>query len=168
MNKKIKLIAGVIGLLTLANCAYTIKSDMSSNGIVEKTPDWYVGYDRVTFSYYQDAAEAVSPDLDLAVKKAIILAKAKIADRINAEISNKTTVVRNESGVNENLTVQGGAQDSVVNIVNNTLLEHYEVSKQEIFSTRDKSYRAYVMIKISRKDIEKLESELKQKRADAR
>jgi hypothetical protein len=169
MNKKISLLVCVVALLALSNCStYTIKADMSKDGVVERTPDWYVNYDRVTMFYYQDAAEAVSPDMDLAVKKSVILAKAKIADRINSEISNKTTVSKNENGLNENLTVQSGSQDLVVNTINGTLLVHYDVIKQEIYSTRDRSYRSYVMIRVSKKDIEALQSDLAQKRADKR
>ena len=37
-----------------------------------------------------------------------------------------------------------------------TLVRHYKVSKQEIFMTRHKSYRVYVMLEISKKDIEKI------------
>ena len=60
------LLAGVM----LAQCStYKIKPDMSKNGVVNKTPKWYVKYDHETMFKYQEAATAVSPDLELAVKK---------------------------------------------------------------------------------------------------
>ena len=49
------LIAGIL----LAQCStYKIKPDMSKNGVVNKTPDWYVEYKHETWRYYQEAATA--------------------------------------------------------------------------------------------------------------
>ena len=141
--------------LLLANCStYKIKPDMSKNGVVNKTPDWYVEYKHETWTKYQEAATAVSPDMELAVKKATLLAKAKLVDRINGEINNRTTINKNEAGTNESLTVTAGSQDIVVNIIKDTLARGYEVTKQEIFMTNHKSYRAYIMIELSKKEVE--------------
>ena len=145
------LIAGIL----LAQCStYKIKSDMSKNGVVNKTPDWYVEYKHETWKKYQEAATAVSPDMELAVKKAILLAKAKLVDRINGEVNNRTTINKNEAGTNESLTVTAGSQDIIVNIIKDTLARGYEVTKQEIFMTNHKSYRAYIMIELSKKEVE--------------
>ena len=145
------LIAGIL----LAQCStYKVKSDMSKNGVVNKTPDWYVEYKHETWKTFQEAAVSVSPDMELAVKKSILLAKAKLADRINGEINNRTTINKNEAGVNESLTVNAQSQDTVVNIIEDTLVRFYEVTKQEIFITKHKSYRVYIMLEISKKDID--------------
>ena len=145
------LIAGIL----LAQCStYKIKPDMSKNGVVNKTPDWYVEYKHETWRKYQEAATAVSPDMELAVKKATLLAKAKLVDRINGEVNNRTTINKNEAGTNESLTVIAGSQDIVVNIIKDTLARGYEVTKQEIFITGHKSYRAYIMIELSKKEVE--------------
>jgi hypothetical protein len=127
---------------------------MSKNGVVNKTPDWYVEYKHETWTKYQEAATAVSPDMELAVKKAILLAKAKLVDRINGEVNNRTTITKNEAGTNESLTVTAGSQDIVVNMIRDTLARGYEVTKQEIFITNHKSYRAYIMIELSKKEVE--------------
>ena len=145
------LIAGIL----LAQCStYKIKSDMSKNGVVNKTPDWYVEYKHETWTKYQEAATAVSPDMELAVKKATLLAKAKLVDRINGEVNNRTTINKNEAGTNESLTVTAGSQDIIVNVIKKTLARGYEVTKQEIFVTGHKSYRAYIMIELSKKEVE--------------
>jgi|TARA_B100000965_G_scaffold405914_1_gene441869 hypothetical protein len=133
---------------------------MTKNGVVNKTPDWYVDYKHETLRKYQESATAVSPDMELAVKKAILLAKAKLADRINGEMNNRTTINKNEAGTNENLTVSAGSQDTVVNMISDTLVRHYKVTKQEIFMTNHKSYRVYVMLEISKKDIKKIIAEI--------
>ena len=41
-----------------------------------------------------------------------------------------------------------------VNIIESTLARGYEVKKQEIFLTKHKSYRAYVMVELSKKEVE--------------
>jgi len=151
--------------LLISNCStYTVKSDNSKNGIVEKTPDWYVTYDRVSWGYYQEAASSVSPDMELAVKKSILLAKAKIADRINGEMNNRTTVSKNENGINENLNLHAGSQDILVNVITDTLVNHYEVIKEEIYSTGDKSYRAYILLRIYKDNVEKIISDIEKKK----
>ena len=155
------LFAGVL----LAQCStYKIKPDMSKNGVVNKTPDWYVEYKHETWRHYQEAATAVSPDMELAVKKATLLAKAKLVDRINGEMNNRTTINKNEAGVNESLTVNAQSQDTIVNMIESTLARCYEVTKQEIFITGHKSYRAYIMIEVSKKEIEAIIEEINKKK----
>ncbi len=157
MNTIVKIMLVLMTSILLTNCStYKIKSDMTKNGVVNKTPDWYVDYNHETFRKYQETATAVSPDMELAVKKAILLAKAKLADRINGEMNNRTTINKNEAGTNENLTVSSGSQDTVVNMISDTLVRHYEVTKQEIFMTNHKSYRVYIMLEVSKKDIKKI------------
>ena len=112
---------------------------------------------------YQEAASAVSPDLELAVKKAILLAKAKLVDRINGEMNNQTTIKKDEAGTNETLTVQSGSQDIVVNVINDTLARGYEVTKQVVFVPHNKSYRAYVMIELSKKEVDAIITEINKK-----
>ena len=153
MYKKIIMI--ILGGLLLAQCStYKIKPDMNKSGVVSKTPKWYVQYDHETLFKYVETGTAVSPDLELAVKKAVLLAKAKLVDRINGEVNNRTTINKNEAGTNEDLNVQAGSQDIIVNVIKETLARGYEVKKQEIFMTKHKSYRAYVMIELSKKEVE--------------
>ena len=153
MYKKMVMI--VLGGLLLAQCTtYKIKPDMNKSGVVNKTPKWYVQYDHETLFKYVETGTAVSPDLELAVKKAVLLAKTKLVDRINGEVNNRTTINKNEAGTNEDLTVQAGSQDVIVNVIEDTLARGYEVKKQEIFMTKNKSYRAYVMVELSKKEVE--------------
>ena len=160
-----KIILLIFTSMLLANCStYKIKPDMSKNGVVNKTPDWYVEYKHETWRHYQEAATAVSPDMELAVKKATLLAKAKLVDRINGEMNNRTTINKNEAGVNESLTVNAQSQDTIVNMIESTLARGYEVTKQEIFITGHKSYRAYIMIEVSKKEIEAIIEEINKKK----
>ena len=135
---------------------------MTKNGVINKVPKWYVKYPHTTKKHYQEAASAVSPDLELAVKKATLLAKGKLADRINGEMNNRTTINKNEAGTNESMTVTAQSQDVVVNVINDTLVTHYEVDRQVIYTTKNKSYRVYVMVRIGKDHVATIVSEIKQ------
>ncbi len=161
--KKLALVL-FAGLL-LAQCStYKIKPDMTKDGVVNKTPKWYVKYDHETMFKYQEAATAVSPDLELAVKKSILLAKAKLVDRINGLMNNQTTIKKDEVGTNETLTVQAGSQDIIVNVIEDTLARGYEVTKQVVFMTNNKSYRSYVMVELSKKEVKAIIEEVNKKK----
>tara|TARA_Y100000592_G_scaffold27313_1_gene43371 strand:- start:834 stop:1385 length:552 start_codon:yes stop_codon:yes gene_type:complete len=160
-----KLILILVAGLMLAQCStYKIKPDMNKSGVVNKTPKWYVEYNHETMFKYQEAATAVSPDMELAVKKATLLAKAKLVDRISGEMNNRTTISKNEAGTNEDLNVTAGTQDVIVNVIKDTLARGYEVTKQELYLTKAKSYRVYVMIEVSKKEVEEIINEVNKKR----
>ena len=161
MKQLNRLILLLVAGLMVAQCStYKIKPDMNKSGVVNKTPKWYVDYKHETFFKYQEAATAVSPDMELAVKKATLLAKAKLVDRINGEMNNRSTITKNEAGTNEDLNVTAGSQDVIVNVIEDTLARGYEVTKQEMFLTKDKSYRVYVMIEVTKKEVEDIITEI--------
>ena len=157
MKNMTKMILLLVAGLMLAQCStYNIKPDMNKSGVVNKTPKWYVKYDRETLFKYQESGTAVSPDMELAVKKAILLAKAKLVDRVNGEMNNDTIINKVESGTNEDLAVTGNSTDTINNVIEDTVAKGYKVTKSEIFMTKNKSYRAYIMIEISKKEIENI------------
>jgi hypothetical protein len=165
MKHMTKMILMLVTGLMLAQCStYKIKPDMNKSGVVNKTPKWYVDYNHETMFKYQEAATAVSPDMELAVKKATLLAKAKLVDRINGEMNNRTTITKNEAGTNEDLNVTAGSQDVIVNVIEDTLARGYEVTKQEMFITKTKSYRVYVMIEVSKKEVEEIITQVNKRR----
>ena len=164
MKNMTKMILILVAGLMMAQCStYKIKPDMDKSGVVNKTPKWYVDYNHETMFKYQEAATAVSPDMELAVKKATLLAKAKLVDRINGEMNNRTTINKNEAGTNEDLTVTSGSQDVVVNVIESTLARGYEVTKQEVFVTKTKSYRVYIMLEVSKKEVDAIIEEINKK-----
>jgi hypothetical protein len=165
MKHMTKMMLLLVAGLMLAQCStYNIKPDMNKSGVVNKTPKWYVDYNHETMFKWQEAATAVSPDMELAVKKATLLAKAKLVDRINGEMNNRTTITKNEAGTNEDLNVSAQSQDVIVNVIEDTLARGYEVTKQELFITKTKSYRVYVMIEVSKKEVEEIITQVNKKR----
>ena len=165
MKNMTKVILMLVAGLMLAQCStYKIKPDMNKSGVVNKTPKWYVDYKHETMFKYQEAATAVSPDMELAVKKATLLAKAKLVDRINGEMNNRTTITKDEAGTNEDLNVTAGSQDVIVNVIEDTLARGYEVTKQEMYLTKTKSYRVYIMIEVSKKEVEEIINQVNKRR----
>ena len=157
MRNITKLFLLLFAGLLMAQCStYKVKPDMNKSGVVDKTPKWYVKYDRETMFKYQESGTAVSPDMELAIKKAVLLAKAKLVDRVNGEMNNNTTINKIETGNNEDLAVAGNSTDTINNVIEATVAKGYKVTKSEIYMTRNKSYRAYVMIEVSKKDIENI------------
>ena len=151
MKHMTKIILVLVAGLLLAQCStYKIKPDMNKSGVVNKTPKWYVDYKHETMFKYQESGTAVSPDMELAVKKAVLLAKAKLIDRVNGEMNNQTVITKTEVGDNEDLTATSSSTDTVNNVIQNTVAEGYLVTKSEIFITRNKSYRAYVLIEVNK------------------
>ena len=108
-----------------------------------------------------ETASSVSPDLELAIKKSTLLAKAKLADRINGKMNNQTSIIKEEVGIDEDNNITGQAEDAVVNKVSDTLVKDYVVEQVEIFFTHHKSYRAYVKVKVSKENIDVVLSDIK-------
>ena len=150
---KLMLILAAGILLAQCSGSYKIKSDMNKTGVVKKTPNWYVKYDRETMFKYQESGTSVSPDMELAMKKAVLLAKAKLLDRVVGEMNNQTVIKKTESGENEDLTVMSESQDVINNKIENMIAEGYLVTKSELYMTRDKSYRAYVLIEVKKSSL---------------
>ena len=162
MKNKIKTSIVVLMCLFLTNCStYTIKKDMSKKGELTKTPKWYIKYKREDKKWMYETASSVSPDLELAVKKSTLLAKAKLADRINGKMNNQSSINKTETGIDENNNITGSAEDTIVNLINDTLVKDYIVEKVEIFYTHHKSYRAYVKIKVSKDNVSLVIQEIK-------
>ena len=105
---------------------------------------------------YSEAATAVSPDMVLAIKKAVLLAKAKLVDRVVGEMNNQTIINKVEQGTNEKLSVAGNSKDTINNVIEDSVAKGYVVVKSEIYTTKNKSYRAYVLLEIKKKDIENI------------
>ena len=148
--------------LLLNQCStYTVKNDMSKKGELTKTPKWYIKFDREDKAWMYETASSVSPDLELAIKKSTLLAKAKLADRINGKMNSKSLIVKEEEGLNENLSIDANAKDEINNIIKDTLVRYYIVDQVDVFFTHYKPYRAYVRLKVSKDHVEAVLQEIK-------
>jgi len=162
--KKLLLILPVV--LTLSACSgmTTLKTE---NAKKREVPTWYLKYkdtgteasawykpwDRDGYVYA--VAEDVSPSMEMAVRKATIKAKAKLADRITGALTNRTIIKYEERGTAQSPTGSSQAQDMYVNTIAENVLRVYGLDKKEvIFNPQLRNYRAFVMIKLSRDDLD--------------
>lgn len=113
---------------------------------------WYKPWDRN--GMYYAVAEDVSPSMEFAMKKATLKAKAKIADRVNGEMNNRSTIKIDEYGPVDSPQARSQAQDVIVNLIAESVVRTYGVEKKMIvYNPEQRNYRAFVMLKISQKDV---------------
>ena len=154
------MIGGMALLLT--NCAsntYKIKQEKDKQ--VLKVPSWYMndysekkecGTTRFGKNKSKECifgvGTSVSPDLELAIEKGMLIAKAEVADKVKGEMNKKAKIFTTELGKNVQKTVVTDVETTLVNIIKNTPVRGYEVWKQEVTLTKNGYYRAWVGIKL--------------------
>tara|TARA_B100001996_G_scaffold381991_1_gene372669 strand:+ start:1258 stop:1842 length:585 start_codon:yes stop_codon:yes gene_type:complete len=148
--------------LLLTNCAsntYKIKQEKDKQ--VLKVPSWYMndysekkecGTTRFGKNKSKECifgvGTSVSPDLELAIEKALLIAKAEVADKVKGEMNKKAKIFTTELGKNLQKTVVTDVETTLVNIIKNTPVRGYEVWKQEVTLTKNGYYRAWVGMKL--------------------
>ena len=148
--------------LLLTNCAsntYKIKKEKDKQ--VLKVPSWYMndystkkecGTTRFGKNKSKECifgvGTSVSPDLELAIEKGMLIAKAEVADKVKGEMNKKAKIFTTELGKNLQKTVVTDVETTLVNIIKNTPVRGYEVWKQEVTLTKNGYYRAWVGIKL--------------------
>ena len=147
----------------LSACSGRMVNLPTENTKAKKVPNWYLkhqdtGKEGVLFKgYYYAVAVAVSPDMEMSMKKAVLKAKAKITDRINGEMNNKTSIIYTEKGAPESMTGVVESNDTIVNMIKQTVLRTYSVDRKlTMFNTSKNNYRSFVLVKISKKDVESI------------
>ncbi len=170
MSKILKYIMiGSIGLL-LANCSsntYKIKQEKDKQ--VLKVPSWYMkDYNEKkecgtkTFGKGKDkvcifgVGTSVSPDLELAIEKGMMIAKAELADKVKGEMNKKAKIFTTELGKNTNKTVVTDVETTLVNIIANTPVRGYEVFAQEVTLTKNGYYRAWIGLRLPMGELNKM------------
>ena len=154
------MITGMALLLT--NCAsntYKIKQEKDKQ--VLKVPSWYMndysekkecGTTRFGKNKSKECifgvGTSVSPDLELAIEKGMLIAKAEVADKVKGEMNKKAKIFTTELGKNLQKTVVTDVETTSVNIIKNTPVRGYEVWKQEVTLTKNGYYRAWIGIKL--------------------
>ena len=162
MSKILKYIMIGSMALLLTNCAsntYKIKKEKDKQ--VLKVPSWYMndystkkecGTTRFGKNKSKECifgvGTSVSPDLELAIEKGMLIAKAEVADKVKGEMNKKAKIFTTELGKNVQKTVVTDVETTLVNIIKNTPVRGYEVWKQEVTLTQNGYYRAWVGIKL--------------------
>ena len=173
MDSKSKLVIGATALsLFLAACGstHTIKqeatfqSDGSVKQVLNEVPQWYIDAEvkkglitnRDADQFIYGVGTSVSPDLQLAINKATMVAKADLADQINGELNARSEQFITELGQEGNKQVASRVEETIVNVISATTVVGYDEFAKDIFITSDQNYRVYVGLKWGYNDNNKL------------
>ena len=160
--KQMKILSVLVMSVMLTNCAanYKIKKE-SGNKVVDSVPKWYMadineskaceikmfGKDKDRQCIY-GVATAVSPDLNLAIEKAKMLAKSELADIIKGEMNKESKQFITELGKKETKTVVSEVESVLVNVIKDTPVRGYEIFEQDVTLTKNGYYRAWIGLRL--------------------
>ena len=91
---------------------------------------------------------AVSPDLNLAIEKAKMIAKAELADIIKGEMNKESKQFIKELGKTETKTIVTEVESVLVNIIKDTPVRGYEIFEQDVTLTKAGYYRAWIGLRL--------------------
>ena len=167
--KHMKLLSVLAMSVLLTNCAGNYKIKSESGNVVDKVPSWYMAdineskaCDKKIFGKEKDkvciygVGTAVSPDLNLAIEKAKMLAKAELADIIKGEMNKKSSQFITELGKTETKTIVSEVESVLVNIIKDTKVRGYEIFEQDVTLTKNNYYRAWIGLRLPMGEFNKM------------
>ena len=174
----IKIILIALLALTLTNCSKTLtgkadkdkvykvkeEANIEDGRILNKVPQWFVdaqvekglitNRDAENFIYGVGSGE--SPDLQMAIDKAILIAKASLADQLEGELNKRANYFVTENGKEGNKKVVSKIDQTIVNIIKETKVQGYEEWHKAVFETPNGTYRVYIGLKYGVGDANRL------------
>ena len=156
----IKIILIAFMSILLANCSQTYKvkqeANMKDNRLLNEVPQWYIDasidegliLNRDAEKYIYAVGQGSSPDLQLAIDKAKMIAKAEMADIIQGEMNKKIKIFVSELGNTQNKTIVNDVESALVNTIKETQVRGYEVFAQEVTMTTGGYYRAWIGLRL--------------------
>jgi hypothetical protein len=156
----IKIIMIALLALTLTNCAkntYKVKQEAKEETrVLNQVPQWYIDarvdkgviLNRDANLFIYAVGQGNSPDLQLAIEKAMMVAKAELADKLQGQMNKRTDLYITEVGNEGSKQVASKIEETIVNIVQETMIQGYEQWEKAVFETPDGTYRVYVGLKM--------------------
>ena len=154
--------------LTLTNCAqntYKVKQEAKEEGrVLNQVPQWYIDAkvekglikNRDANLYVYAVGQGSSPDLHLAIEKAMMIAKAELADKLQGEMNKRTDLYITEVGNEGSKEVASKIEETIVNVVKQTKIQGYELWEKAVYETPEGEYRVYIGLKMGVGDANKL------------
>ena len=146
--------------LTLTNCAntnYKVKQEVKEEGrVLNQVPQWYIDakidkgfvFNRDADLYIYSVGQGSSPDLQLAIEKAMMIAKAELADKLRGQMNKRTDLYITEVGQEGNKEVVSKVEEVIVNVVRETMIQGYESWEKAVYETPNGEYRVYIGLKM--------------------
>jgi len=154
--------------ILLANCAQTYKVKQEANvkdgRLLNEVPQWYVDasidegliLNRDAEKYIYAVGQGSSPDLQLAIDKATMVAKAALADQLQGQMNQRTELYITEVGSNTNKDVASKIENTIVNVIEKTMVQGYETWEKAVYETPVGQYRVYIGLKMGVGDANRL------------
>ena len=159
---KLGALVAIVGLSACSsmNSTYKIKSEKGNT--VDKVPAWYMAdineskacdtswltsEDNDKQCIY-GVATAVSPDLQLSIEKAKMMAKSELADIIKGEMNKESKQFIKELGKTETKTVVTEVESAIVNKITDTPVRGYEIFAQDVTMTKNGYYRVWIGLRL--------------------
>ena len=154
--------------LTLTNCAntnYKVKQEVKEEGrVLNQVPQWYIDakidkgliINRDANLYVYGVGQGSSPDLQLAIEKAMMIAKAELADKLHGEMNKRTDLYITEIGSEGSKEVASKIEEVIVNVVKKTKIQGYEMWEKAVYETPNQEYRVYIGLKMGVGEANKL------------
>ena len=154
--------------LTLTNCAsntYKVKQEAKEEGrVLNQVPQWYIDakvekgliINRDANLYVYAVGQGASPDLHFAIEKAMMIAKAELADKLHGQMNKRTELYITEVGNEGSKEVASKIEEVIVNIVKDTMIQGYEMWEKAVYETPEGEYRVYIGLKMGVGDANKL------------
>jgi len=168
-NKVSKLIGVCVAGLLLANCSATYNMKSEKGKVLNQVPKWYMSdfseskaCDTPRFGKLKDkmcifgVGTAVSPDLNLAIEKGMMIAKAELADIIKGEMNKSSKQFITELGKNNNKTTVSEVESTIVNLIKETPVRGYEIFAKDVTITKNGYYRAWIGLRLPMGEFNKM------------
>ena len=176
MMKVIMIALLALGLTNCSQSNYKVNKEVNKEGrVLDKVPQWYVdatinegiilNRDANTFIY--SVGQGTSPDLQLALEKAMMIAKAELADKLQGQMNKRTDLYITEVGQDNSKQVVSKIEETVVNIVRETMIQGYEQWEKAVYETANNHYRVYVGLKMGIGDANRLADYIAKNAVDA-
>ena len=168
-NKVSKLIGVCVAGLLVANCSATYNMKSEKGKVLNQVPKWYMSdfseskaCDTPRFGKLKDkmcifgVGTAVSPDLNLAIEKGMMIAKAELADIIKGEMNKSSKQFITELGKNNNKTTVSEVESTIVNLIKETPVRGYEIFAKDVTITKNGYYRAWIGLRLPMGEFNKM------------
>ena len=163
--KTIMIALLALGLTNCSQSNYKVKKEVNTEGrTLDKVPQWYIDakvdkgfiFEKDANLYIYSVGQGNSPDLQLAIEKAMMIAKAELADKLQGQMNKRTDLYITEVGQDGNKQVVSKVEETIVNLVRDTMIQGYESWEKAVYETPEGEYRVYVGLKIGVGDANRL------------
>ena len=162
----------ILIMIFMTACSQTVKvkqEDIGKTGMLDEVPKWFVEHPnkKKDKNFIYGVGVATSPDLQLAKDKAMMIAKADIADIVAGEMNKKATLYRTEVGAEGQKSVVSESDNTIINIIKNIKITGYEQWKYKMYTTADGNYRVYIGLVLPIGEYNKLHDLIEEEKAIA-